>query len=204
MSKRWPTPPGAAGFRPGTTGTAVPAYDVVIRDDKGRDVPAGQPGYLHVNGASIAVGYLRRPEDARHVFRGDWLVIDDTYVRDEDGYLTCLGPESDLLRAGGIWVSPTEGESRLLEHPAVVEAAVVGRNDDDWLEKPVAVVVITAGATVSGPALIMWCRGSLAHFKAPRQAIFTDELPKTPTRKLQRFKVRSLLAATYYEEVFDA
>jgi acyl-coenzyme A synthetase/AMP-(fatty) acid ligase len=113
-------------------------------------------------------------------------------VRDEDGYYRCLGRNSDMLKAGGMWVSPAEVESRLLEHPAVREAAVVGLADADGIDKPVAVVVV--GDHASADELVAWCRDGLAHFKAPRQVVFVDELPKTATGKLQRFKVRAYLA----------
>ena len=95
-----------------------------------------------------------------------------------------------MLKSGGIWVSPAEVESRLLEHPGVRQAAVVGVADSDGLDKPVAVVVATG---VTPEELITWCRDGLAHFKAPRQVVFADDLPKTATGKLQRFKVRALL-----------
>jgi acyl-coenzyme A synthetase/AMP-(fatty) acid ligase len=104
-----------------------------------------------------------------------------------------------MLKAGGIWVSPAEVESRLLEHPAVLQAAVVGVPDADGLDKPVAVVVVRRGAEGDGePALVeqdlvTWCRDGLAHFKAPRQVVFVDDLPKTATGKLQRFKVRGMV-----------
>jgi acyl-coenzyme A synthetase/AMP-(fatty) acid ligase len=124
------------------------------------------------------------------VFQGGWLSTGDTYVRDEDGYYQCLGRNSDMIKPGGIWVSPAEVESRLLEHPAVREAAVVGVADAVGLDKPVAVVV-AEGATPE--ELVAWCRDGLAHFKAPRQVLFVDELPKTATGKLQRFKVRAFL-----------
>jgi benzoate-CoA ligase family protein len=181
-------------IHPGTTGTPVPGYDVAIRDDAGQPVPAGQPGALHVRGASIALGYWRRTEASRQVFRGEWLVTGDTYVCDEHGYFTCLGRNTDMLKAGGIWVSPAEVESRLLEHPAVLEAAVVGLADADGLDKPVAVVVMARDHNTDEATLIAWCRDGLAHFKAPRHIVFVDELPKTATGKLQRFKVRALLA----------
>ncbi len=181
-------------IRPGTTGVPVPGYDVVIRGDDGQPVAPGQPGALHVRGASIALGYWRRTEASRQVFRGEWLVTGDTYVCDDHGYFTCLGRNTDMLKAGGIWVSPAEVESRLLEHPAVVEAAVVGLADADGLDKPVAVVV-AAGPGTDEAALIAWCRDGLAHFKAPRHVVFVDALPKTATGKLQRFKVRALLAS---------
>lgn len=183
-------------IRPGTTGVAVPGYDLKICDDDGQPVPAGTPGALYVRGASIALGYWRRTDASRHVFRGEWLVTGDTYVCDEDGYYTCLGRNTDMLKAGGIWVSPSEVESRLLAHPAVLEVAVVGLADRDGLDKPVAAVVCGPGATVNEHELISWCRDGMAHFKAPRQVVFVDDLPKTATGKLQRFKVRDDLAAT--------
>jgi len=157
-------------------------------------VPDGEPGALHVRGESIALGYWHRTETTRQVFQGEWLVTGDTYVRNEEGYYTCLGRNSDMLKAGGIWVSPAEVESRLLEHPAVREAAVVGVPDEDGLDKPVAVVVVGDGATEAD--LVAWCREGLAHFKAPRHVVFVAELPKTATGKLQRFKVRTLVSET--------
>jgi acyl-coenzyme A synthetase/AMP-(fatty) acid ligase len=178
-------------IRPGTTGVAVPGYDVELRDDSGGVVPDGEPGALHVRGESIALGYWHRTDASRQVFRGEWLVTGDTYVRTDDGYYTCLGRNSDMLKAGGIWVSPAEVESRLLEHPSVREAAVVGVADADGLEKPVAVVVVEPGTVEED--LVGWCRDGLAHFKAPRTVVFVSELPKTATGKLQRFKVRDLV-----------
>ncbi len=183
-------------IRPGTTGVAVPGYDVVVRDEQGAPAAAGQPGALHVRGASIALGYWRRTDASRQVFRGEWLVTGDTYVCDDEGYFTCLGRNSDMLKAGGIWVSPAEVESRLLEHPAVGEVAVVGLADADGLDKPVAVVVLGPAQLADEASLIAWCREGLAHFKAPRHIVFVDDLPKTATGKLQRFKVRALLADT--------
>ena len=177
--------------RPGTTGRAVPGYDVELRDADGSTVPTGQPGALHVRGASIALGYWRRTDATRQVFKGEWLSTGDTYVESDEGYFTCLGRNSDMLKAGGIWVSPAEVESRLLEHPAVMQAAVVGVPDEDGLDKPVAVVVVEQGTTQD--ELVSWCRDGLASFKRPRSVVFVDELPKTATGKLQRFKVRELL-----------
>jgi benzoate-CoA ligase family protein len=178
-------------IHPGTTGVAVPGYDVELRDAQGAVLPAGQPGVLHVRGESIALGYWRRTDASRQVFVGEWLVTGDTYVRSEDGYYTCLGRNTDMLKAGGIWVSPAEVESRLIEHPAVLQAAVVGVPDEDGLDKPVAVVVVKPGTNED--ELIAWCREGLAHFKAPRRVLFVEDLPKTATGKLQRFKVRDLV-----------
>jgi benzoate-CoA ligase family protein len=181
-------------IRPGTTGVAVPGYDVELRDALGQVVPAGEPGALHVRGESIALGYWHRTDASRTVFQGEWLSTGDTYVVDADGYYRCLGRNSDMLKAGGIWVSPAEVESRLLEHPSVLQAAVVGIADADGLDKPVGVVVAEPGTTQD--ELIEWCRSGLAHFKCPRQLVFVSDLPKTATGKLQRFKVRESVATS--------
>jgi acyl-coenzyme A synthetase/AMP-(fatty) acid ligase len=185
-------------IRPGTTGRAVPGYALEIRDAAGAVVAKGEPGTLHVRGESIAVGYWRRTDASRQVFLGQWLNTGDTYLQDEDGYYVCLGRSNDLIKAGGIWVTPSEVESRLLEHPLVAEAAVVGVLDSHGLVKPVACVVISGSDTlnsVSAEELIGWCRQELAHFKCPRSVVFVKELPRTATGKLQRFKVRELVTA---------
>ncbi|MGI8522445.1 MAG: benzoate-CoA ligase family protein [Nocardioides sp.] len=188
-------------IRPGTTGVPVPGYEVEVRTGDGAVAGAGEPGALYVKGDSVALGYWRRTDASRQVFQGPWLSTGDTYVRDEDGYHRCLGRNSDMLKAGGIWVSPAEVESRLLEHPAVREAAVVGVTDADGLDKPVAVVV---GEGVPADELLVWCRDGLAHFKAPRQVVFVDDLPKTATGKLQRFKVRAMLVEPTTDPVVEA
>ena len=171
----------------------MPGYDVVVVGEDGQPLPAGQPGALRVRGDSIALGYWKRTAASRQVFQGEWLVTGDTYVCDADGYFTCLGRNSDMLKSGGIWVSPAEVESRLIEHPAVREAAVVGVADEHGIDKPVAVVIADG---VSAEDLVAWCRDGLAHFKAPHHVVFVDDLPKTATGKLQRFKVRHLLASS--------
>lgn len=188
-------------IRPGTTGRAVPGYEIKVCDLEGAPVEPGTPGALWVKGASIALGYWRRADASRQVFRGEWLVTGDSYVSDTEGYYTCLGRNSDILKAGGIWVSPSEVESRLLEHPAVSEAAVVGIADANGLDKPVAAVVRAHAVEVEEAELIGWCRDGLAHFKAPRHIVFVDELPKTATGKVQRFKVRDLLTREAPAEV---
>lgn len=175
----------------GTTGKAVPGYDLEIRDIDGALVPDGEPGTLFVRAESAALGYWRRAEATRTVFQGEWLNTGDTYVRDDEGYYTCMGRATDLLKAGGIWVSPTEVEDRLLGHDAIAECAVVGQEDADGLVKPVAVVV--ARSAVTTEELDAWCREGLASFKRPRRVYFVDELPKTATGKMQRFKVRTLV-----------
>jgi len=188
--------------RPGTTGQPVPGYDIALRDVTGALVTDGEPGQLYVRGESMALGYWRRTDASRTVFQGEWLSTGDTYVRSADGYYTCLGRSNDLIKAGGIWVSPSEVEARLLQHPGVLEAAVIGVPDPDGLDKPVAAVVLvggpgdSTGTDVTGDELVGWCRDGLAHFKAPRQVVVVDELPKTATGKMQRYKVRQLFSGT--------
>jgi benzoate-CoA ligase family protein len=180
-------------IRPGTTGRAVPGYDIELRDADGNLVPVGEPGGLFVRGQSSAVGYWRRTDASRQVFQGEWLSTGDSYVQDEQGYYTCLGRSNDLLKAGGIWVSPAEVEARLLEHPQVSEVAVVGAPDAEGLIKPVAAVVPVDRDAVTKEELVAWCREGLASFKRPRAVVFVDELPKTATGKVQRFKIRDLV-----------
>ena len=184
--------PGAV--HPGTSGTLVPGYDARLVDDEGERVPDGQPGRLLVRGDSIASGYWCRTATTRQVFQGEWLRTGDTYVRSADGVYTCLGRTSDLIKAGGIWVSPTEVESRLVQHEAVAECAVVGHKDSDGLEEVVACVVPMPGTSVDSGELIAFCRAGLAAFKRPRQVLVLDGLPKTATGKIQRVVVREIAA----------
>ena len=186
--------PGAA--RPGTSGTVVPGYEARLVDDHGEPAADGRPGRLLVRGDSIATGYWCRVATSREVFQGEWLRTGDTYVRSDDGFYTCLGRTNDLIKAGGIWVSPTEVESRLVQHESVAECAVVGHRDADGLEEVVACVVPMPGTTVDGDQLIAFCREGLAAFKRPRQVLVLEGLPKTATGKIQRVVVREIAADT--------
>ncbi|MFB9836632.1 benzoate-CoA ligase family protein [Actinoallomurus acaciae] len=179
--------------RPGSTGLPVPGYDVRIVDDAGADVPRGTPGHLMVRGDSIATGYWCRTDVTRRVFQGEWLRTGDTYVADEDGSLRFLGRSDDMIKAAGIWVSPSEVEARLLEHPGVAQAVVVAMPDGDGLDKPVAGVVRAEGATVTEEEIIAFCREELAAFKRPRAVLFLDSLPTTATGKVQRYILRDAL-----------
>lgn len=181
--------------RPGTTGKPVPGYDVRLLDDDGNAVADGQPGTLHVRGPSLATGYWCRDEVTRQVFVGEWLRTGDSYMRSPDGYYTCLGRAGDLIKAAGIWVSPLEVESRLVEHPAVNRAIVVGVRDENGLETPVACVVAEPGSAVNAEDLVAWCKQGLASFKRPRHVLFLDELPTNANGKVQRFRLRELAAA---------
>jgi benzoate-CoA ligase len=177
---------------PASSGTPVPGYEVQIRDDAGTVIEeTGQPGHLFLNGPSTASGYWCRTEVNRLVFQGEWLRTGDTYVRNTDGTYSCLGRSDDMLKAGGIWVSPAEVEQRLLEHPDVAEVAVVAATDDLGLDKPVACVVPMTGRTIDPAALVTWCREGLAAFKRPRLVVEVAELPKTATGKIRRNVLRA-------------
>ncbi len=182
--------------RPGTTGTPVAGYQLKLLDDRGDEVTAADtPGALWVRGESVAAGYWQRPEVTATTFVDGWLRTGDVYRRSPDGYYTFVGRNSDMIKAGGIWVSPAEVESVLIEHPDVSEAAVVGAHDEAGLETTVAFVVPRRGHRVDVSALDAHCRERMAAFKRPRQVHVVAELPKTATGKIQRFVLRSGLAA---------
>jgi benzoate-CoA ligase family protein len=187
--------PGAV--RAGTTGVAVPGYDLKLVDEEsGQPISqAGVPGTLYVRGASSATGYWARYDASRLVFQGEWLRTGDTYVRDTDGYYECLGRTGDMIKASGIWVSPMEVETRLLSHPAVAQAVVVAAPDSDGLEKPVAYVLLGSGEAATEAELIEYCRQGLPSFKRPRAVVFTDGFPTTATGKIRRVDLRSMAAS---------
>ncbi len=185
--------------RPGTTGVAVPGYDLRIVDECGYEVPTGAAGTLLVRGDSTAVGYWSRYDASRQVFQGDWLRTGDTYVEDADGFYTCLGRSNDMLKAGGIWVSPAEVEERLLAHHAVASAVVVGALDTDGLEKPVAYVQLHGTVAATESELIDFCRAGLPSFKRPRLVVFVDSYPTTATGKIRRVELRALATAALIE-----
>jgi len=180
---------------PGSSGHPVPGYRVELRRADGSVIEGpDEPGMLHVAGDSVCTGYWCRTEVNRAVFQGEWMRTGDQYVRGQDGSYTCLGRADDVLKVGGIWVSPTEVETRLLEHPGVAEAVVVGVSDADGLDKPVAYVVPRPGATIDPDEVIEFCRGGLASFKRPRLVITVGGLPRTATGKIQRYRLRALAA----------
>jgi benzoate-CoA ligase len=168
----------------------VPGYQLRIEDAEGQLVPEGEPGSLYVKGDSTASGYWCRSEVTRRVFRGEWLRTGDIYARDADGYYTCLGRSDDVLKVGGMWVSPAEVEMRLRAHPGVEQAVVVAIPDTDGLDKPVACVVASTGAEPDEDELISFCRAGLSGFKRPRRVLFLPEFPLTATGKVQRFRLR--------------
>ncbi|MEO3867974.1 benzoate-CoA ligase family protein [Nonomuraea sp. B12E4] len=180
--------------RPGSSGTVVPGYEAKLLDDFGAPVKDGEPGHLYVRGDSVADGYWCRSATTRQVFQGEWLRTGDTYIRGEDGFYQCLGRSNDMIKSGGIWVSPMEVEGRLLQHASVGECAVVAYIDGEGLEKPVACVVSAPGRAVDAAELVAFCRDGLASFKRPREVLVLDELPKTATGKIQRVVVRRIAA----------
>jgi benzoate-CoA ligase len=180
--------------RYGTTGRALPGYDLEIVDEAGRSVPRGTIGDLLVDGPTSAAGYWNNRERSRATFRGSWTWTGDKYYEDADGYFVYCGRSDDMLKVNGMWVSPAEVEAALIAHPAVLEAAVVGASDADGLIKPKAFVVAKTGIAGDGDltgALAAHAKANLAPFKCPRWFVFLDELPKTATGKIQRFKLRA-------------
>ena len=179
---------------PGATGRAVPGYEIRLVDEDGAICAPGEMGILEVSGPTSALMYWNQREKTKDTFRGPWTRTGDNFVIDEDGVLTYGGRNDDMLKVGGIYVSPFEVEGALLKHEAVLEAAVVGHPDQDVLIKPMAFVVLNAGVTGSptlAQALKDFVRVDLASFKYPRWIEFVDELPKTATGKIQRFKLRA-------------
>jgi benzoate-CoA ligase family protein len=182
-------------IRPGSSGKPFPGYEVRIVDEEGNEVPTGEVGNLLVRGESAALFYLHEYAKSQATFMGPWLFTGDKYRRDEEGYYWHEGRSDDMLKVGGIWVSPMEVESTLLGHPAVLECAIVGARDAADLVKPKAFVVVREGYSgdeALGQELIDYCTGQIAPYKRPRWVVFADELPKTATGKIQRFRLRSL------------
>jgi benzoate-CoA ligase family protein len=179
----------------GTSGKPVPGYDIRLVDDDGRVVEtSGEMGELQVRGPTSAVMYWNNREQSRATFLGEWTRSGDKYVRDEEGYYVYCGRRDDMLKVGGIYVSPFEVEGALQSHPDVLEAAVIAWPDDDDLIKPKAFVVLkSAGGACDTLALALQehCKQKLAPYKYPRWIEFRGDLPKTATGKIQRFKLRA-------------
>ena len=184
--------PGAV--RPGSSGLAVPGYETRIVDEEGRDVARGEIGNLLVSGDSTCAFYWNRHETTTETIEGRWIRTGDKYRQDEDGYFWYAGRSDDMLKVGGIWVSPIEVENVLVAHPAVLECGVAGRQDHDGLVKPAAYVVVRPG--IDGSAELAhdlqdFVRAHLAEYKRPRWIEFLEALPKTATGKIQRYHLRA-------------
>ena len=181
-------------IKPGSSGRAVPGYQLRITDDEGKEVPRGESGRLWIKGDSTARCYWNNPEKSARTMVDGWLDTGDTYVQDDAGYYHYCGRNDDMLKVGGIWCSPFEIEAKLIEHTQVLEVAVVGHADGAGLIKPEAFIVLKNPAD-AGEALeaelLNFCKKGLAPYKYPRWFRFVPELPKTATGKIQRFKLRT-------------
>jgi benzoate-CoA ligase len=184
--------PGATKY--GTTGRAVSGYEIKLVGDDGQPVKKGDMGELYVRGPTSAIMYWNNREKSRSTFQGEWTRSGDKYIEDEDGYYVCCGRQDDMLKVSGMYVSPFEVEAALSSHPDVLEAAVVGWNDEQKLIKPKAFVVLKSPEKAND-ALIQvlqeHVKAKLAPYKYPRWIEFRKDLPKTATGKIQRFVLRA-------------
>ena len=182
-------------IRPGSSGLLVRGYEARLLDESGGATPPGEIGTLWINGDSVCAGYWNQHEKTKATIEGHWIRTGDKYTQDQDGFYWYAGRSDDMLKVGGLWVSPVEVENALVGHPSVLECGVVGREDHDGLVKPMAFVVLREG--VGSPAelghiLQQFVRERLAEYKRPRWVEFLPELPKTATGKIQRFRLREL------------
>ena len=185
--------PGEA--RGGSTGKLVPGYDAKIVDDQGNELPSGEVGTLLLRGESIASGYWKKYEETKRTFIGEWLDTRDKFRVDEEGFYYYVGRSDDMMKVGGQWVSPTELEAALQQHPAVLESGVVGIVDEQGLTNPAAYTVLKEGILPSsGLALELqgFVRENTAPYRYSCWVEFVDDLPKTATGKIQRFRLREM------------
>jgi benzoate-CoA ligase family protein len=184
--------PGRA--KPGSSGEVTPAFEAKIVNDDGYEVPVGEVGHLLVKGDANSPFYWNKHEQTKKTMQGEWLKTGDTYYRDTEDYYWYCGRSDDMLKVGGLWVSPIEIENTLVEHPSVLEAAVVGEQDADGLLKPKAYVLLKSEFKASSELkteLQTHVKNKLAPYKYPRWIDFVDDLPKTVTGKIQRFRLRT-------------
>ena len=174
----------------GTTGRAVPGYEVKLLAEDAQEVPQGDIGDLYIKGPTAALMYWGQREKTRATFQGEWTQSGDKYLQNPDGRYIYAGRSDDMLKVSGIYVSPFEVEATLMQHPAVLESAVIGREDADGLTKTKAFVVLKDGKSVSEEELKAFVKEKLAAYKYPRFIEFVSELPKTATGKIQRFRLR--------------
>jgi benzoate-CoA ligase len=184
--------PGRA--KAGSSGEVTPAFEAKIVDDDGRELPIGQVGNLMVKGDANSPYYWNKHEQTKRTMQGEWLKTGDTYYCDGEGYYWYCGRSDDMMKVGGLWVSPIEIENTLMEHPAVLESGVIGDTDADGLLKPKAFVLLKSEFKPS-PELRLelqnHVKSKLAPYKYPRWVEFVEDLPKTVTGKIQRFRLRS-------------
>lgn len=179
--------------RYGTTGKPVEGYEIELRNEDGSVVTGhDQIGDLFIKGPSSALMYWNNRDKTRDTFRGEWTKSGDKYTRDADGYYTYAGRNDDMLKVSGIYVSPFEVEATLVQHPAILEAAVIGKEDQDGLTKTKAFIVLKEGQKLDEAGVKAFVKEHLAPYKYPRFIEFVTELPKTATGKIQRFRLREL------------
>ena len=177
--------------RYGSTGKPVEGYEVELRNEDGSVITGhDQIGDLYIKGPSSALMYWNNRDKTRDTFRGEWTKSGDKYIRDVDGYYTYAGRNDDMLKVSGIYVSPFEVEATLVQHPAILEAAVIGKEDSDGLTKTKAFIVLKPGQQLDEAAVKAFVKEHLAPYKYPRFIEFLAELPKTATGKIQRFRLR--------------
>jgi len=177
----------------GSSGRLLPGYQAKIVGENREELPPGEMGDLMVASDSIAAGYWNKHDKNKESFEGAWMRTGDRYSRDEEGYFFYGGRSDDVLKVGGIWVSPLEVEQTLLEHESVAECAVIGFQDEMGLTKPKAFVTLRSGFQPGSElttTLQDFVKGKLAPYKYPRWVEFVSELPKTATGKIQRYRLR--------------
>lgn len=181
--------------KPTSNGFIISGFEARLLDDEGNQVLQGEVGTLWIKSDGTTPFYWNKHEKSKECIHGEWFNTGDKFYQDEEGFYWFTGRRDDMIKAGGIWVSPLEVEAILLEHPAVLECAVVGAPDKDNLEKPLAFVVPREGYSPSPQLerdLQEFVRSKTAHYKYPRQVRFVGELPRTTSGKLQRFKLKML------------
>ncbi len=182
-------------IRPGSTGQLVPGYEAKIVDENLNELPQGEIGTVLIRGDSTAAYYWNKHEKTKESMMGEWFNTDDKFFVDEDGFYFYVGRSNDMLKVGGIWVSPIEVESCLIGHPSVLECAVVPGRDEENLVKPCAYIVLNKNYCASSELekeIKTYVKKELAHYKFPRWIYFVDDLPKTATGKLKRFELKNL------------
>jgi benzoate-CoA ligase len=182
----------AEDLAPGTSGRPVSGYDLRLVDEYGHDVAPGEPGELLVRGGSCAAYYWHQREKTRRCMEGEWFHTGDRYVQDADGHYVYQGRADDMIKVGGLWVSPIDVEACLVRHPVVSEAAVVGVQVDDLSR--IKAFVIAADRPdepdILADELRQWCKQHLRRYEYPHVVEFVEDLPRTATGKVQRYKLR--------------
>ena len=179
--------------KPGTSGTPVGRYEAEIRNNEGELCESGEAGEMWVKGPSALSSYWDQPERTRDKIRGEWFLSGDRYRQDADGYYTYEGRVDDMMKIGGLWVSPIEIENRLMEHASVSEAAVVAIDIDNRSRIKASVILTDGHEAHDGltAELRVWCKAALQRYEYPHVVEYVDDFPRTATGKIQRFRLRA-------------